>query len=65
MNILIIDKLNRIKLIFNAEHIPRLGDCVNLGYKPFPKVMNVVWYPDKNMYNPITTEEISVLILTE
>ena len=32
----------------NPAFVPRIGDKVDVGYKPFPVVKSVVWEYDKN-----------------
>lgn len=29
------------------KHVPRIGDTIPLFGKPFPKVQNVIWFPEK------------------
>lgn len=27
------------------DFVPRIGDKIDLGYRPFPTVTNVLWFP--------------------
>lgn len=45
----IIDVFNNQKIIKNPQHIPRVGDNVDMGYEPTPKIKKIVWqYPNSS-----------------
>ena len=44
--------------------VPRIGDTIPLFYEPYPKVTNVIWFPEK--VSPILVgKNIDVMIWVE
>lgn len=48
-----------VKIIKNPTVIPRIGDKIDMGFAPLPKVTDVVWTFDDNMENQ------SIYVITE
>ena len=61
--VLFIDDYGQEKLHL-MDHIPRIGDVIPFFYTPFPKVIEVIWFPEK--YKPdLKGTDTTVLILVE
>lgn len=46
--VLIADKFGQ-QQIEDMDYIPRIGDTMPIFYQPYPKVIEVIWFPEKTM----------------
>lgn len=44
--VLIINKFGKSKTN-DMDYIPRIGDTIPIFYQPWPKVIKVIWFPEK------------------
>jgi len=50
MNVLFTNEFGMQKVMI-TNHIPRVGDHVDVFHKPMPEVKKVVWYPQDEELN--------------
>ncbi len=59
--IMFVDKFGQEKKRY-MEFIPRIGDTIPLFHAPYPKVAQVVWFPEETYEG---MEKIDVFIVVE
>lgn len=49
MRMHVITELDKFSFtVENVNHVPRVGDCVEVGFQPAPSVKKVIWNYSKN-----------------
>lgn len=62
MKVMIVSKFGHLG-IKEVDHVPRIGEKVDVFYRPCPTVVDVVWWPDASLLN--TEEKIDVLLTVD
>ena len=53
-------------VISNASFVPRIGDNVDMFYRPFPTVNQVILYPKKESYADLNLDvEINAIVIVD
>lgn len=68
MNVVIIDTFSeKVITRTGSGHVPRIGECVDFGYAPLPKVTSVINYPNKDTLKNLgfkdPDEAVDVIVL--
>lgn len=60
MKLLFITETGQMSLI-NGDHVPRVGDKVDMFYEPLPTVTSVVWYPSDERMQALSSQADVIL----
>lgn len=61
MKLLFITETGQVAEV-NWDHVPRVGDKVDMFYEPLPTVTSVVWHPSYERMQSLRNSKVDVIL---